>query len=198
MADKISSEDIARLMEAFHLQDVDQDGLISTKQLGEVLHTLGQNPTEAELQDLAYAMDTNESGTIDLPEFLHMMAIKMAEVNMEEEILEAFKIFDKDGNGLISSREEFPINVIKANRFQFQSQKLHNQILPSVDHIETPKTLLNRELKHVMANLGECLSEDEVEAMIKEADSDGDGSINYAEFFVMISKSFEHEGGKFS
>lgn len=48
-----------------------------------------------------------------------------------------------------------------------------------------------------MANLGECLSEDEVEAMIKEADSDGDGSINYAEFFVMISKSFEHEGGKF-
>ncbi|XP_059089649.1 calmodulin-alpha-like isoform X1 [Tigriopus californicus] len=158
MADKISSEDIARLMEAFHLQDVDQDGLISTKQLGEVLHTLGQNPTEAELQDLAYAMDTNESGTIDLPEFLHMMAIKMAEVNMEEEILEAFKIFDKDGNGLISSRE----------------------------------------LKHVMANLGECLSEDEVEAMIKEADSDGDGSINYAEFFVMISKSFEHEGGKFS
>ncbi|XP_059089650.1 calmodulin-A-like isoform X2 [Tigriopus californicus] len=108
------SEDIARLMEAFHLQDVDQDGLISTKQLGEVLHTLGQNPTEAELQDLAYAMDTNESGTIDLPEFLHMMAIKMAEVNMEEEILEAFKIFDKDGNGLISSREEFPINVINS------------------------------------------------------------------------------------
>lgn len=56
-------------------------------------------------------MDTNDSGTIDLPEFLHMMAIKMAEVNMEEEILEAFKIFDKDGNGLISSRENL-FNVI--------------------------------------------------------------------------------------
>ena len=37
-------------------------------------------------------MDTNESGTIDLPEFIHMMAIKMAEVNVEEEIVEAFKV----------------------------------------------------------------------------------------------------------
>ena len=50
-------------------------------------------------------MDSNESGTIDMPEFLNMMAIKMGEANVEEEILEAFKVFDKDGNGLISARE---------------------------------------------------------------------------------------------
>eukprot|EP00095_Tigriopus_kingsejongensis_P006271 maker-scaffold990_size72856-snap-gene-0.17 protein:Tk06271 transcript:maker-scaffold990_size72856-snap-gene-0.17-mRNA-1 annotation:"Calmodulin" len=146
-----SGEDIARLIEAFHIQDKDQDGFISTKELGQVLHNLGQNPTEAELQDLAYAMDTNESGTIDLPEFLNMMAIKMAEINTEEEIMEAFKIFDRDGNGLITARE----------------------------------------LRNVMANLGESLTEDEVAAMIEEADSDGDGSINYAEFFVMINKSID-------
>ena len=36
-------------------------------------------------------MDTNESGTIDLPEFLHMMATKMHDANVEEEIVEAFK-----------------------------------------------------------------------------------------------------------
>jgi Ca2+-binding EF-hand superfamily protein len=37
-------------------------------------------------KDLAYAMDTNESGTIDLPEFLNMMATKMGEANVEEEV----------------------------------------------------------------------------------------------------------------
>ena len=37
-------------------------------------------------------MDTNESGTIDLPEFLHMMATKMHDANVEEEIVEAFKV----------------------------------------------------------------------------------------------------------
>jgi len=40
-----------------------------------------------------------------------------------------------------------------------------------------------------MAHMGEALSEDEVQAMIEEANQDGDGSINYAEFFVLVSKS---------
>ena len=37
-------------------------------------------------------MDTNESGTIDLPEFLQMMATKMHDANVEDEIVEAFKV----------------------------------------------------------------------------------------------------------
>lgn len=35
------------------------------------------------------------------------------------------------------------------------------------------------ELRHVMTNLGERLSEEEVDDMIKEADLDGDGMVNY-------------------
>lgn len=48
-----------------------------------------------------------------------------------------------------------------------------------------------RELKHVMANLGENLTDLEVEAMITEADMDGDGAINYAEFFTMVNKTLQ-------
>ena len=44
-------------------------------------------------QDLAYAMDTNDSGDIDLPEFLLLMAKRMADSNIEEDITEAFKVF---------------------------------------------------------------------------------------------------------
>lgn len=35
------------------------------------------------------------------------------------------------------------------------------------------------ELRRVMMNLGEKLSEEEVDDMIKEADMDGDGMVNY-------------------
>ena len=41
---------------------------------------------------MAYAMDTDESGTIDFPEFLQMMARKSAESDLEDEIVEAFKV----------------------------------------------------------------------------------------------------------
>ena len=37
-------------------------------------------------------MDTNDSGDIDLPEFLHLMGKRMADSNIEEDITEAFKV----------------------------------------------------------------------------------------------------------
>ena len=36
-----------------------------------------------------------------------------------------------------------------------------------------------RELREVMAGLGECLSEEEIEDIMKEVDTDGDGLVNY-------------------
>ena len=42
----------AWIKEAFSLFDKDGDGTITTKELGTVMRSLGQNPTEAELQDM--------------------------------------------------------------------------------------------------------------------------------------------------
>ena len=42
------------------------------------------------------------------------------------------------------------------------------------------------ELRHVMTYLGEKLTDEEVDDMIKEGDVDGDGQLNYEEFVKMI------------
>merc|ERR1712128_393707 len=55
----------------------DGDGTITTKELGTVMRSLGQNPTEAELQDMINEVDADGNGTIDFPEFLTMMARKI-------------------------------------------------------------------------------------------------------------------------
>ncbi|WFD06363.1 hypothetical protein MVES1_001708 [Malassezia vespertilionis] len=101
MAEHLTEE----FKEAFSLFDKDGDGSITTKELGTVMRSLGQNPTEAELQDMVNEIDADGDGTIDFPEFLTMMARKMKDTDSEEEIKEAFKVFDKDGNGFISAAE---------------------------------------------------------------------------------------------
>ena len=72
-------------------------------------------------------------------EFLQLMARKFVEHDLQADVRQAFRMFDRDGNGTINAQE----------------------------------------LRHVMINLGEKLSEDEVDEMMREADVDGDGEINY-------------------
>ena len=83
----------------------DGDGSITTKELGTVMRSLGQTPTEAGLQEMIKEVDANGDGTIDFPEFLNLMAKKMQDSDTEEDLKEAFKVFDKDNDGYISAAE---------------------------------------------------------------------------------------------
>ncbi|GCB76173.1 hypothetical protein scyTo_0015443 [Scyliorhinus torazame] len=94
MADPLAEEQIAEFKEAFSLFDKDGDDTITTKDLGTVMRPLGQNPTEAELQATITEVDADGNGTIDFPEFLTMVARNMKETDNEEEIGEAFRVFD--------------------------------------------------------------------------------------------------------
>ena len=69
------------------------------------MRSLGQHPTESELQDMINEVDEDGNGTIEFNEFLVMMAKKVKENESSDDIKEAFKVFDRDGDGYISAEE---------------------------------------------------------------------------------------------
>jgi EF-hand domain pair len=80
------------------------------------------------------------NGQIDFDEFVAMLARRITTPQEEEiELQESFRVFDKNGDGFISTSE----------------------------------------LRQVIINLGEVPTDDELEAMIREADVNGDGRVDY-------------------
>jgi len=145
MGDKLRQEDLNDIKECFTLYDKDADGKISCQELGTVVRSLGQNPTEAEVDDIARNMIRGP--TFGLPELLQVMAKFMGESrNKKDEIRESFSVFDRDGSGMISAAE----------------------------------------LRHVMTNIGEKLSDQEVDEMLREIEVDRDGQISYEEMVRLM------------
>lgn len=144
---KTDQEKVNQIREAFNVFDKDNDGFITLKELGTVMRSLGQNPTESELHDIIKQYDRDDSGTIDFIEFFDLLYKKMNDTELEQEILEIFEAFDRDGNGVLSGQE----------------------------------------IQSIMDLVGVHLTDDQVSELIKQADLDGDGCLNFSEFFRIMT-----------
>ena len=108
------TEQLASYRDAFDMFDIDSSGTISSSELASVMRSLGQNPTDGEVTLILDKIDIDHSGTIDFDEFVTLMSPTAREGNQagipaeqeeDAELKEAFRVFDKDGNGTISFDE---------------------------------------------------------------------------------------------
>ena len=144
------AKQIAEMKEAFGLFDEDGDGEITEEDLGKLLAALGDMATETQVHALFLEVDEDGGGSIDFDEFMVMMADRMKERDTEEEVIEAFKVFDADASGYITADE----------------------------------------LRRILMDIGEDVSEEEMNQLILEADLDGNGRIDYDEFNKLVSDDF--------
>ena len=70
-----------------------------------VLRAMGQNPSEEELNGIIMEIDIDGSGTIDFDEFVSLMKDKALEVDVDNDIREAFRMFDRNKDGYIDMSE---------------------------------------------------------------------------------------------
>lgn len=99
----LGEADVEKLWKSFRVVDADNNGAVSTEELGAVMRSLGQNPTATELRELIEEVDIDHSGTIDFAEFKTLMLSRQGD--RESRLKLAFSIFDKDGSGRITAEE---------------------------------------------------------------------------------------------
>ncbi|XP_067861756.1 calcium-binding protein 2-like isoform X3 [Heptranchias perlo] len=106
---ELRPEEIEELREAFKEFDKDKDGFIGCKDLGNCMRTMGYMPTEMELIELSQQINMNLGGHVDFDDFVELMGPKLlaetADMIGVKELRDAFKEFDTNGDGEISTTE---------------------------------------------------------------------------------------------
>lgn len=149
MAVVVSKDKVPAMRKMFSLIDRDGSGMISKDELKELLYSQGYYPSETELETMMGEIDSDNSGEIDFEEFVsYCVRRRMSRTVSQEtkEIKDAFKYFDKNGDGFITATE----------------------------------------IKQVMNELGQEISEEQAEQMLAEVDKEGSGRVTYQRFKSMM------------
>lgn len=141
--------------------------------------------TEDEVADLkeAFAMfDINGDGTIELNEIRQVMR-KLGQNPTEDELKEMISTVDDNDDHEIDF-EEFLV-LMKSRTVVDDPEKELKDAFAVFDS-DGNGAIDRKELKRLMKKLGQALTEAEVDAMMEQVDSNGDGEISYDEFKAMM------------
>jgi calmodulin len=146
MLTNISKDKEKEIKNIFEKFDSNKDGYVNSSELANIIKSININVSDEELLEIIQEIELEVNGEINFENFLSIVKRRENDIDTEEELLNAFKVFDKEGNGLINLNE----------------------------------------LKHIMLKVCNNISESEINEMLKEADTDMDGYINYEEFVRSI------------
>ena len=91
--------------EAFDLIDKNKDGEITLDELKNFFKGLKEDIIDADLQDMINEADIEGNGSITFDGFVALLNGKLRNDEVQEEIVETFKKFDQDNNGLIGPED---------------------------------------------------------------------------------------------
>ena len=101
----MSKQERDNLSKVFKAFDKNGDGKLSMEEVKEgYLEHYGRIMSDQEVEQMFKAVDTDNSGFIDYTEFV-VAATSQSNLTSQEKLHAAFRMFDKDGSGIISADE---------------------------------------------------------------------------------------------
>nr|GMD80911.1 calmodulin-like protein 8 [Ipomoea batatas] len=135
-----------------------------------------------EFQEAFSLFDKDGDGSITVEELATV--IRSLDQNpTEEELQEMMNDVDTGNNGAIEFKEF--LNALSKRMEDTYSEEELKEAFKVFDKDQNGYISAN-ELRNVMISLGEKLTEEEADQMIREADLDGDGQVNYDDFVKMM------------
>jgi len=148
--DELGKDQLQLLKNAFDAFDQEKKGCISSNMVGTILSMLGHQLDDKMLKEIIDEVDDDGSGELEFPEFVTLASRFLVEEDaeaMQQELKEAFRLYDKEGNGYITTGV----------------------------------------LKEILRELDDSLTNDDLDAMIEEIDSDGSGTVDFDEFMEVMT-----------
>ncbi|KAL4384022.1 hypothetical protein GQ457_15G003970 [Hibiscus cannabinus] len=96
---------LQELEAVFKKFDANGDGKISSSELGSIMGSLGQKPSDEELLNMIKEVDDDGDGFINFEEFVVLNTKGVDSNDVLKDLREAFSVYDLDGNGSISAEE---------------------------------------------------------------------------------------------
>ncbi|XP_066316287.1 calmodulin-like protein 4 [Miscanthus floridulus] len=136
-------------------------------------------------QEAFSLFDKNGDGCITMEE-LAAVTRSLGLDPSDQELNDMMSEVDTDGNGIIDFQEF--LSLIARKMKDGDGDEELKEAFEVLDKDQNG-FISPVELRTVMTNLGEKMTEEEVEQMIREADTDGDGQVNYDEFVLMMKNA---------
>uniref|UniRef100_A0A2P2HVT9 Troponin C-like n=1 Tax=Hirondellea gigas TaxID=1518452 RepID=A0A2P2HVT9_9CRUS len=129
----LNEDQICALRKAFDSFDTEHSGCITVETVSTILRMMGLKVTEKALAEIVDEVDEDGSGELEFEEFCILSAkflIEEDEETLKEELKEAFRIYDKEGNGYITTQ------VLKEILKELDSRLSEEDIEGIVDEVD--------------------------------------------------------------
>uniref|UniRef100_A0A7S3FYP0 Calmodulin n=1 Tax=Strombidium rassoulzadegani TaxID=1082188 RepID=A0A7S3FYP0_9SPIT len=103
MSGNLTDEQVHEFKGVFAYFGLTGDTPIDKKEINIVMRSLGQNPTDQELQEIMEIIERDGNPPITFPYFLSLLAAKMQDQDAEQQLIHAFDVYDKEKDGRIGS-----------------------------------------------------------------------------------------------